>query len=81
MTDDQGTLWKQPIEARLWHGCHYLALESTGFKPKETRSLMVSITFFFHQGSALKFLFIESGRKRIFISQSVVEESSKRKGP
>lgn len=54
MTDDQGTLWKQPIEARLWHGCHYLALESTGFKPKETRSLMVSIAFFFSSGLSPK---------------------------
>lgn len=53
----------------------------TGFKPKETRSLMVSIAFFFHQGSALKFLFIESERKRNFISQSVVEENSNKKDP
>lgn len=54
MTDDQGTLWKQPIEARLWYECHYLVSESTGFKPKETRSLMVSNSIFFSSGLSPK---------------------------
>lgn len=54
------------MEDRLRLGCHCLALKFKGFKLKETKSLVVSIAFPFHQDSALKFLFIESGRKRNF---------------